>query len=228
MGSAQVQGPLWGARAQDWAEIAEPGQVPFYEAVFDELKIGADTRLLDVGCGAGLALRLAAARGAEVAGLDAAEGLVAIARRRNPGADVRVGDLEELPFPDATFTAATSFNAVQYASDPVAALGEVRRVLAPSSAVAVLTWGAPEPYGRSPPPGPPSRRGARGRGRPDRGVDRGDAPLPPGPWGAAGQRLPLRGRLDVTARSGEGSQPTPRTDVQLAAQRFDVLLDRPR
>jgi hypothetical protein len=32
MGSAAVQGALWGAAAHDWAEIAEPAQVPFYEA----------------------------------------------------------------------------------------------------------------------------------------------------------------------------------------------------
>src|SRR5689334_4479907 len=144
MGSASVQGPLWGAKAQDWSELTEPGQQPFYEAVFDVLRIGPETRLLDVGCGAGLALQLAGKRGAAVAGLDAAEGLVEVARRRNPDADVRLGDLEQLPFPDATFTAATSFNAVQYASDPTAALRELRRVLVPGSPVAVLTWGPPE------------------------------------------------------------------------------------
>jgi ubiquinone/menaquinone biosynthesis C-methylase UbiE len=109
MGSASVQGPLWGARAQDWSELAEPVQIPFYEAVFDALDVGPATRLLDVGCGAGLAVALAAKRGATVAGLDAAEGLVAVARRRTPDADIRLGDLEQLPFPDATFTAATSF-----------------------------------------------------------------------------------------------------------------------
>lgn len=114
MGSAAVQGPLWGAKARDWAELAEPGQVPFYEAVFEALKIDGDTRLLDVGCGAGLALQMAAQRGATVCGLDAAEGLTAIARERLPAADIRVGDLEELPFSDDTFSAVTSFNAVQY------------------------------------------------------------------------------------------------------------------
>jgi SAM-dependent methyltransferase len=144
MGSASVQGPLWGARAQDWADLAEPAQVPFYEAVFDALGVGPATWLLDVCCGAGLALQLAAKRGATVAGIDAAEGLVAVARRRSPDADVRLGDLEQLPFPDAAFTAATSFNGVQYAADPQAALWELRRVLVPGSPVAVLTWGPPE------------------------------------------------------------------------------------
>jgi ubiquinone/menaquinone biosynthesis C-methylase UbiE len=81
--------------------------VPFYEAVFDALGIGPGTQLLDVGCGAGLALQLAAKRGATVTGLDASEGLVAVARRRNPDGDIRVGELEELPFPDGVYSAAT-------------------------------------------------------------------------------------------------------------------------
>src|ERR1700730_2432740 len=101
MGSAAAQGPLWGAAAEDWAEIAEPAQIPFYEAAFDALAVGTGTRLLDVGCGSGLALQLAEKRGATVSGLDASDGLLAVARSRVPGADLRQGDIEELPFSDA-------------------------------------------------------------------------------------------------------------------------------
>jgi SAM-dependent methyltransferase len=144
MGSSTVQGPLWGAKARDWAELAEPGQRPFYEAVFDVLKPGPGTKLLDVGCGAGLAMQIAAERGASVAGLDAAEGLAHVAMERLPDADIRVGDLEELPFSEAEFSAATSFNAVQFATDPSRALAELRRVCLPHSPVALVTWGAPE------------------------------------------------------------------------------------
>jgi ubiquinone/menaquinone biosynthesis C-methylase UbiE len=72
-------------------------------------------------------MQLAAKRGATVAGLDAAEGLIAVARERNPEADIRLGDLENLPFADGSFTAATSFNAVQYADDPRRALRELAR-----------------------------------------------------------------------------------------------------
>lgn len=144
MGSSSVQGPLWGAQARTWAELAEVGQTPFYEAVFNVLKIDTRSRLLDVGCGAGLALQLAAGRGAaSVTGLDASEGLLAIARERLPKSDLRHGDLEELPFADASFTAATSFNAVQYATDPQRALRELGRVTEPGAPIAVVTWGDP-------------------------------------------------------------------------------------
>lgn len=46
-------------------------------------------RLLDMGCGLGLAAQLAAGRGAQVAGLDAAETSIAIARERTPEGDFR-------------------------------------------------------------------------------------------------------------------------------------------
>src|SRR5689334_18431626 len=118
MGSAAVQGPLWGASAEDWAAIAEPGQIPFHEAAFDAIEIRPGTALLDVGCGAGLALELAQRRGATVSGLDAAEGLLAVARKRVPDADLRHGEIEDLPFDEDSFDAVTAFNSVQYATDP--------------------------------------------------------------------------------------------------------------
>jgi SAM-dependent methyltransferase len=144
MGSAQVQGPLWGASAKDWAAIAEPAQIPFYEAAFDAIGVREGLSLLDVGCGAGLALELAQERGATVSGLDAAEGLLGVARERLPHADLRQGEIEELPYDNDSFDAVTAFNSVQYATDPTAALREIKRVAKPDAPVAVATWGPVE------------------------------------------------------------------------------------
>ncbi len=144
MGSAGIEGTLWSAGAEDWAELWEPVQIPFFEAALDAVGTGRGTRLLDAGCGSGLALALAARRGAVVTGLDAAAELLAIARRRLPEADLREGDLEELPYADDSFDAVTAFNAVQYASDPSAALRELKRVAVAGAPVAIVTWGAPE------------------------------------------------------------------------------------
>lgn len=144
MGTAQVQGRLWGAAAADWSQFAEPGQTPFYEAVFDATGVGAGTRLLDAGCGAGLALQLAHGRGATVTGLDASAGLLAVARQRVPSADLRQGELAELPYEDGSFDVVTAFNSVQYAADPVDALRELRRVVGPGGQVAVVTWAEAE------------------------------------------------------------------------------------
>ena len=82
-GSAAAQGRLWGARAHDFT-VQEPKVMALYESVLEELGIGASTRLLDVGCGPGLFLRLAAQRGATVSGIDAAAPFIEIARERAP------------------------------------------------------------------------------------------------------------------------------------------------
>ncbi|MFG2492776.1 methyltransferase domain-containing protein [Streptomyces caniferus] len=70
------------ARTRDWAEIQERMLVPLYEAAYDRLGIGPATRLLGLGCGSGLALLLAAARGAQVSGVDADESRLELARER--------------------------------------------------------------------------------------------------------------------------------------------------
>jgi SAM-dependent methyltransferase len=144
MGSASIQGELWGARAKDWTELGEPVSVPAFEAVFDRAGVKRGTKLLDLGCGAGGALALARDRGAVVAGLDAAANLVAIARDRLPGARILRGDLEELPFADREFDVVTGFNSFQFAGDIVQALREARRVCKPGGSVTILCWGPKE------------------------------------------------------------------------------------
>lgn len=144
MGTAQVQGDLWGAQARDWAANQEGMQGPIYDAVFDALGVTTGTKLLDVGCGAGLAALLAAQRGAAITGLDASAPIIDIARERVPGGDFRVGEIEDLPFADATFDVVTGFNSFQYAADPVAALREATRVVTPGGRIAMAVWGRRE------------------------------------------------------------------------------------
>jgi SAM-dependent methyltransferase len=144
VGTAEVQGRLWGPGARDWAELNEPSCTPFYEAVFDTIAVAPAMMMLDAGCGGGFALQLAAKRGATVTGFDACAPLLDIARERVPGADLRQGDLESLPFAGHTFDAITAFNSVQYTADPLAAIRELRRVAKPGGPVAIVTWGAPE------------------------------------------------------------------------------------
>lgn len=142
--SSLVNGRLWGARAEDWANIQEGQFSPAYDAVFDACGLSAGSSCCDVGCGAGMAAVRAASRGAQVSGLDAAENLLAIARSRLPSGDFHLGDLEELPFSDAEFDLVTGFNSFQFAASPIAALQEARRITKPTGRVVVMTWGAPE------------------------------------------------------------------------------------
>jgi SAM-dependent methyltransferase len=175
LGTAELQGRLWSVNARDWAELQEPHMQPAYTAALDALGVGAGTRLLDVGCGAGRALRLAADRGADVSGLDASPGLLEYARQRVPGATILNGDLQTLPFPDGPFDVVTGFNSFQYAADPVAALREARRVTTSGGRILALVWSPAEmcelaPHLKSlgalmppPPPGAPGPFALSGR-----------------------------------------------------------------
>lgn len=144
MGTAQVQGELWSAQARNWANFLERWHAPLYKSVFDRVGISRGTRLLDVGCGAGLAAQLAAEFGAQVSGIDAAPAFIEIARERLPDGDFRVGDMEELPYAEASFDVVTGFNSFQHAANPVAALKEAKRVARGGGRVAMVTWGKPQ------------------------------------------------------------------------------------
>jgi SAM-dependent methyltransferase len=143
-GSADTQEQLWSGSADDWATVQEQRTRRAYEVCLDALDVRAGTRLLDVGCGAGLALRLAADRGAEVTGLDATEALLRHARRRVPGATMLRGDIEALPFEAASFDIVTGFNAFQYAARPSEAIREAVRSVVPGGRVLALVWGPAE------------------------------------------------------------------------------------
>jgi 2-polyprenyl-3-methyl-5-hydroxy-6-metoxy-1,4-benzoquinol methylase len=93
MGTAKVQGQIWGVRARDWAEVQEGMFTPLFEAVSQKTGVGANTALLDIGCGSGVFCEMAAKLGAQVSGLDAAEPLLAIARERVPQGDFRAGEM---------------------------------------------------------------------------------------------------------------------------------------
>lgn len=142
--TADINGSFWGQSARDWADIQEGKFAAGYHAALAAAGVGAGTRLLDAGCGAGGAAALAAARGAQVAGIDAAAPLLDIARERVPGGDFRHGDLEDLPFADAAFDVVTGFNSFQFAGNPAVALAEARRVTRPAGRVVVMTWSTPE------------------------------------------------------------------------------------
>ena len=142
-GTAARHGDIWGPRARDWAEN-EDQQLPTYEEAIRRAGIGAGQRVLDLGCGSGVFLRAAADRGARVSGLDASEALLAIARERVPDADLRVGDIQFLPYEDDGFDVVTGFNSFFFTADMVAALREAGRVAKPGAPVVIQVWGRPE------------------------------------------------------------------------------------
>lgn len=144
MGSATTQGPLWGRQSKDWAAIQEPTGNAGYAYALRFLNLNPADHLLDVGCGSGLFDSVASTTGAYVTGIDASEALIAEARRRGSTANFATGEMEELPFADATFDAVCGFNSFQYAANVQNALTEAFRVLKPGGKIVVMIWGNKE------------------------------------------------------------------------------------
>ncbi|MCU1431213.1 MAG: SAM-dependent methyltransferase [Actinotalea sp.] len=130
----------WSAVAADWAELWAGSMGPVRAAIIDATGVRTGSRVLDVGCGSGELLADLLGAGATASGVDPAPRMVCLARTTAPGADVRLGPAERLPWPDAVFDVATAVNALQLADDTVDALAEVARVMVPGGLVAIANW----------------------------------------------------------------------------------------
>ncbi|MFF9031885.1 methyltransferase domain-containing protein [Streptomyces iakyrus] len=147
------------ARARDWSEIQERMLVPLYEAVYERLEVGPATRLLGLGCGSGLSLLMAAARGAAVTGVDASPERMTLARERlspgTPGArtgpEARLvdGTPRDTAVPGAPgYTLVTAFEPIGCLAGDSEGLGGLLAEATPltrrGAAVVLAGWGPPE------------------------------------------------------------------------------------
>lgn len=138
------QRELWSSNPRDWAEIAEPENHKLFDELLDLTAVGAGTRLLDIACGSGYAAALAAARGADLTGVDIAPALLEIARERTPDGTFIEGEMDALPLDDSRFDVVTSVNGFQFALDPDRAFTEAARVLVRGGWLAAATFAEPE------------------------------------------------------------------------------------
>jgi len=115
---------------------------PLADAFLEMLELPAEARVLDVGCGSGaLTVRLAEALGSDhVAGVDPAADDLALCASRVPGAELRVGVADDLPWGDDAMDAVVSQLVVGLVPDAPAALDEMTRVCRPGGVVAGCVW----------------------------------------------------------------------------------------
>ena len=106
------------------------------------LRISPGDAVLDVACGPGNFTRAfaAAAGDGPVVGLDASRTMLAQAARERPGDEIAWvrGSATELPFRDGSFDAVCCFAALYLIEEPLRAVAEIARVLAPGGRVALL------------------------------------------------------------------------------------------
>jgi SAM-dependent methyltransferase len=114
------------------------------ELVVERAGVEPGMDLLDVACGTGNATIPAARSGARTTGLDFAPGLLDIARERAADAMVEIdfveGDVQEMPFEDASFDRVVSTFGHMFAPDHRRTADEMTRVLRPDGVIAVACW----------------------------------------------------------------------------------------
>ncbi|GGT29630.1 hypothetical protein GCM10010254_57840 [Streptomyces chromofuscus] len=142
--------------------------VPLYEAVYERLDVGSGTRLLGLGCGSGLALLMAASRGAAVTGVESsfperlalarerlsAEATPAHGTRARAGVRLVEGSPEDaLPEDTAgargpAYTLVTAFEPIGCLAGDAEGLGELLAAATPladrGAPVVLAGWGPPE------------------------------------------------------------------------------------
>jgi 2-polyprenyl-3-methyl-5-hydroxy-6-metoxy-1,4-benzoquinol methylase len=98
----------------------------------------AGREFLDAGCGTGLFSKTAADRGAQVTSLDVGERLLARVAEKCDSRRV-VGDVQRLPFEDASFDVVLSTEVIEHVPEPALAVNELVRVLRPGGTLVVTT-----------------------------------------------------------------------------------------
>ena len=123
-----------------FAKYLEPGALEFLE----RLPVQAETRMLDVACGAGQIAIPAARAGARVTGVDIATNSIEQARVRAQaeGLDVRFdeGDAEMLPYEDASYDLVVSLIGAMFAPRPERVADELLRVCRPGGQIVMANW----------------------------------------------------------------------------------------
>jgi SAM-dependent methyltransferase len=123
-----------------FSRFMEPSAVEFA----DRIGVPPGVSLLDVACGSGQLALIAARRGARVTGVDIATNSIAAARGRAAaeGLDARFdeGDVEALPYPDASFDIVATIFGAMFAPRPELAAAELVRVCRPGGIIAMANW----------------------------------------------------------------------------------------
>ena len=120
-----------------FGQLAARGHRPLTRWAIGFMHIQPTDRVLDIGCGGGMAIQLIAdiAVDGSVAGVDYSENMVQHARQRNANTiragrvEIRHGNVSALPYDDGSFDKVIAVETLYFWPDPVPNLQEVRRVV---------------------------------------------------------------------------------------------------
>ena len=172
----QRQSVVWGTGPYQNVTETLPD---IHERVVECLEPRPGQQWLDLACGTGAVAERAAARGADVTGIDLAPALIETARERAAGLgleiDYRVGDCENLDVADGSFDAVSSTCGIMFSPDHEASARELARVTRSGGRIVLANWtptgglarmfGVMAPFLPAPPPSSPFDWGAEARVR---------------------------------------------------------------
>lgn len=142
---ARVASESFRQKGSDWDEMRAlelPAQA-VEAALLSLFPTNRDGRLLDIGTGTGRVLELLASRIRVGLGIDASKAMLALARARLSAPEmahcaVRLADMYRLPLSDASYDTVVLQMVLHHAEDPVGAIIEAARVLAPGGRLLVI------------------------------------------------------------------------------------------
>lgn len=119
------------AEADSYDVFTPQSSARLIDAIVRHGHFAAGHRVADLGCGSGVFTALLHGRGIDSVGLDLSPKLVALGRRSYPGVEFLEGDVEHLPFQDASLDGVLLSGLVHHLPDPSRCAAEVFRVLRP-------------------------------------------------------------------------------------------------
>ena len=128
------------ALAQGYIAFFAPVTALAIAPLLAAVKVSGGMRLLDVPTGSGALAAEATRRGAVVIGVDIAPAMIAEARKRHPGIDFQVADVEHLPLPDGVLDAVVCAFGLGHFPYPEASLAECLRTLKAGGRIAFSWW----------------------------------------------------------------------------------------
>jgi SAM-dependent methyltransferase len=133
----------WSERADSYGLVTGRVTAQVGDALLDAAGVRAGHSVVDVACGPGDLVAMAARRGANASGVDLAEGMVDAARLAHPGLDFRLGDAEDLPLPGESADAVLGGFILNHLPHPERCTAECARVLRPGGGAAFAVWDQP-------------------------------------------------------------------------------------
>jgi SAM-dependent methyltransferase len=129
------------AGARDYAATMAPALAPMAAEVVGRAALAPGETVLDVGTGTGTAAAMARGDGRRIIGLDAAAGMLEIARRELTDVELIEADFSRIPLPDGEADVVTSVHALLFAEDRIGALREWLRVARPGGRLSLSVPG---------------------------------------------------------------------------------------